>query len=492
MNKEEIRSYIFKYNINDNKLDVIEKIIYPEWKRIASILLIKHINDFKINFNLNNTNKLYQPIETILSERYKDSINRQVVGMLKSKLSNFKTRFNKIVLNHNGFDDETKKKLCFINKYNLYYYKGDYISTNIQVNSDIIKIAKWIFKKFIGEFPNCNNINMVMQNKVAQLEESKYINKEKYPYIIRLSTHNKGKLIDLPLCKNTYFNKTTGILKTSTEFIFKNNKLIYIKLSKDIKNNILNKNLLPIDGKTLSIDIGLNNLISTNYGELTGMRFLRQLKRLDSNLIKLINNLKLKHGKNVKLCKIEEYNNLVKRIKSYTKNEVNRIINKLYIRHKPKVINVEELNFQHSNLSKRLNRLLSKFGLGVITNKLKSLESYGVIINYVDASYSSLTCNVCGYVDKKNRLKQSEFKCKCCGLKQHADINSTRTLENFSKRFGEKIFYGKMGRNSKLKLLIEDFIVFGKQFWVNNESVIQTLKNNNYYLMFRDEIKLKI
>jgi hypothetical protein len=49
-----------------------------------------------------------------------------------------------------------------------------------------------------------------------------------------------------------------------------------------------------------------------------------------------------------------------------------------------------------------------------------------------------------------------------------------------------------MGRNSKLKLLIEDFIVFGKQFWMNNESVIQTLKNNNYYLMFQDEIKLKV
>lgn len=81
---------------------------------------------------------------------------------------------------------------------------------------------------------------------------------------------------------------------------------------------------------------------------------------------------------------------------------------------------------------------------------------------------------------------------QCCGLKQHGDINSTRTLEKFSKRFGDKIFYGKIGRNNKLKLLIEDFIIFGKQFWMNNESVIQTLNNNNYYLMFQDEIKLQV
>jgi hypothetical protein len=132
-NIEVLRSYKFKHDINNNKLDIIEKIIYPEWKRIASILLNKHINDYKLNYRVNKSNKLYQPIESTLSERYKDCINRQVVGMLKSKLTNFKTKFNKIVLKHDGFDDDMKMKLCFINKYNLYFYKGDYIYLKILI-----------------------------------------------------------------------------------------------------------------------------------------------------------------------------------------------------------------------------------------------------------------------------------------------------------------------------------------------------------------------
>jgi putative transposase len=484
-NIEVLRSYKFKHDINNNKLDIIEKIIYPEWKRIASILLNKHINDYKLNYRVNKSNKLYQPIESTLSERYKDCINRQVVGMLKSKLTNFKTKFNKIVLKHDGFDDDMKMKLCFINKYNLYFYKGDYISKNIEVSSEIIKISKWIFKKFIGKFPNFNNINMVMQDKVAQLELSKNIDKDIFPYVIRLSTHVKGSLIVLPLKRNKYFDKFKGDIKTSTEFIFNNNKLTHIKLTKNIG---LNKDI-KLNNYTLSIDIGLNNLISTNNGELFGIRFLRQLKRLDKNLIELVNKLKKDGGKYIKLSKFKEYNNLVNRIKDYTKNEVNRIINKLYFRYKPTSINVEELNFQNSKLSKRLNRLLSKFGLGSIYNKLKSLEIFGVKINYIDAAYSSLTCNNCGYVDKNNRKIQEEFKCKCCGLKQHADVNSARTLDKFSKRFGDKIFWGKIGREDKLKLIINDFIVFGKKFWMNNESVIQAISKSKYSLLFRDKIR---
>jgi putative transposase len=394
-------------------------------------------------------------------------------------------------MSNDSFDKETKKKLCFINKYNLYFYKGDYSSKNIEVSYDIIKIAKWIFRKFIGKFPDCRKINMTMQDKVAQLETSKSINKDKYPYVIRLSTQNRGKLITLPIERNKYFDKFNGNLKTSTEFIFEDDKLTYIKLTKELKKKRRKSKKKRIN-YTLSIDIGLNNLISTNNGQLFGIRYLRNLKRLDKNLIILVNKLKEKHGKYVKLSKFEEYNRLVSRIGDYTKNEVNRIINRLYLKHKPTKINVEELNFKNSNLSRRLNRLLSRFGLGSITSKLKSLEEIGVEITYIDSAYTSLTCNVCGYVDKDNRKKQEEFKCKCCGLKQHADVNAARTIDKFSKRFGTKIFYGKKGREDKLKLIIEDFINFGSQFWMNNESVIQTINRSKYGLLFQDKIKSRL
>jgi len=150
------------------------------------------MNNFRKTGNIpNNTkNEFYKPIKTVLSERYKDVINRQVVGMLNSKLSNFKILFNKIVLSNDSLDDDTKMKLCFINKHQMYYYKGNYVSDKISVSEDMFKLARWIFKHFIGRLPNCNNINMMLQNKVAQLEESNNINSTKYPFVIRLSTHS--------------------------------------------------------------------------------------------------------------------------------------------------------------------------------------------------------------------------------------------------------------------------------------------------------------
>lgn len=489
---ELIRCYEFKPNINQGKLNIIQDIIYPEYKRVAQILLDEHFHKYKItSIKPNNKdNKLYKTIKTTLSERYKDVINRQIVGIINSKITNFKTRFNKIVLSSDSFDDDTKKKLCFINKHNMYFYKGDYSSDNIEVSQDIINIAKWIFRKFFGKIPSCKNINMVLNHKVAQLEKSTDIDSEHYPYIIRLSTQNNGKLINLPLCRNTYFDSIKGQLKKSTEFVFKNGKLKYIKLSLNIGSEPVSDELKPISGNTLSIDIGITNLFGTDKGELLGNRFLRQLKRMDRNLILLQNKLKKEHGTYVKLTKFTEYTNLTRRIKEYTKNEINRILNLLYKRHLPEIINLEELDFSNTNLSKTTNRILRNFGLGVITKKMVMFKELGVKINYIDAAYTSQTCNSCGYVDKNNRKKQSEFKCLCCGLIQHGDINSTRTIDNFSKRFGNKIFYGKKGRNEKLQLIVGDFIKNNK-FWMNNGSVIQTIKSNPYFESFLGENLIK-
>jgi len=36
-NKEQLRSYEFKHNINKNKLAIIQDIIYPEYKRVATV-----------------------------------------------------------------------------------------------------------------------------------------------------------------------------------------------------------------------------------------------------------------------------------------------------------------------------------------------------------------------------------------------------------------------------------------------------------------------
>lgn len=468
-----IKSYKYSVDPNVAKLYTIEQIIYPEWKRIATILMKRHVNYLYKTSNVCLTNELYKDISTTLSERYKDCINRQIVGMLKGKLKNFKRRYNKIV-NSYGFATDMQIKLNFMYKANLIFYRSGYESKNIVIDYETIKLGRWIFKNFIGRYPSTKNINMVLQDKVAMLESIDNINTDRYSFVLRLSTNIKGKLIDLPILRNKYADKFDGNVNSSTEMCFNNGKLSYLKISKDIEPS---KDVLS--DSVISFDIGLTTLIATSDGKLYGMRYLRDLRRFDKNLITLTNKLKEKYGKHAKLTTIDEYNRLVSRIKAYSKNEINRILNVIHNKHKPKQINVENLDFSKSNIGKELNRLLNRFGLGYITSKLESFKEYGVKIKYVDPAYSSQMCSNCDYVDKANRVEQSKFMCKCCGLKIHADVNGSRVVSKFAERFGETVFYGNKGRSAKLNILVNDFI--SKNIWMNTESGVQIRRKNKYF-----------
>jgi putative transposase len=298
----------------------------------------------------------------------------------------------------------------------------------------------------------------------------------------------KGEFLYLPIKKNNYSERFKGKLNTSCELVFKDKRLKCIKLTKEIE--MVKPELNDI---TISFDIGLNILIATDKGDCYGKSYLNRLKSLDSKLIKLQNELKEKHGKYVKLNQFKEYNDLVDYIKDYSKNEINRLINKVYKRYKPKSIVVEDLDFRGSNLRKKTNRLLHRFGLGIIKNKLNQLESdYGIYIKYTDAAYSSQVCNNCKYIDKDNRKTQSEFVCKCCGKKLNADVNGSRTVKYFSERFSERKFYGNKGRLDKRTLLINDFI--NSKVGTNDKRIIQTLIYNPYFKdyknLFREKLQL--
>ena len=62
----------------------------------------------------------------------------------------------------------------------------------------------------------------------------------------------------------------------------------------------------------------------------------------------------------------------------------------------------------------------------------------GVVLVEVDPAYTSQTCSACGWVDKRNRRSQSEFKCGRCGFVGHADHNAACVIaERGRVRWGE-------------------------------------------------------
>lgn len=55
-------------------------------------------------------------------------------------------------------------------------------------------------------------------------------------------------------------------------------------------------------------------------------------------------------------------------------------------------------------------------------------ELAGIAVTTVDPRNTSRTCAECGHCEKSNRKSQSEFACKACGHRTHADVNAARNI----------------------------------------------------------------
>ncbi|MGI5231582.1 RNA-guided endonuclease TnpB family protein [Actinoallomurus sp. CA-142502] len=52
----------------------------------------------------------------------------------------------------------------------------------------------------------------------------------------------------------------------------------------------------------------------------------------------------------------------------------------------------------------------------------------GVPVVFVDPAYTSQQCCECGHIDSDNRVSQSVFLCRNCGVVAHADRNASRNI----------------------------------------------------------------
>jgi putative transposase len=223
----------------------------------------------------------------------------------------------------------------------------------------------------------------------------------------------------LPLKSNHYFENLEGTLNQSVQINFKDDK-INIYLTKKQKFAPKRK-----AGKTLGLDMGLRNLFASSLGDLVGQKFLEKLIDYDQKITKLTKRLQ---KAKIKPRASSRYQKLISRCRTATKNEVGRCLNRLVSIHQPSKLVLEKLDFRSSKLSKRLNRILSKCGRSQIAKKLESLkEELGIEYELVNPAYTSQTCPKCGYVDKKNRNKES-FVCKACQYKGHADVVGAKNI----------------------------------------------------------------
>lgn len=409
-----IRTYNHKHDINKEKQEKVLSVLRAYRK--SCTIISRH--QWRLLYQADGIDKMIETknIITPVSERYKRNCCYQVDGSLKSFIANRQNDFVKMIFN-SSIDSKTRKHLFQINRRRLWFKKA-----HEKFTSEELFLARKIFKRILAKHrkPSFRHANMLLNKNVAEIITADKTRSSEFDYWIKLATLEKGKPIMLPIRKNPYFEKLSGEIQQAVQINFGEKKEITIGLMKDLpsKHIVFKKDII-------SIDIGLKNLFVLNNGDIFGRNFYLKLKHYDFILTELAKNRQRQGFK----TKSKKYTLLVKRLKSWIKNEVRRLLNRIVKLYAPKKIVIERLDFRNQNISKWMNRLLCNFGKGEIIKKLDSLEEeFGITYQEIPAPYTSQECPnpECGYVDEKNRPSQEKFCCKNCGYTRNADVVGSR------------------------------------------------------------------
>ncbi len=356
-------------------------------------------------------------------------VRYQVVGTLSSFIANRQNEFAEIIAQHEAFDDRTRHMLRVVNKAEAWFdRRRDVVmpDTGEPVPDDVRDLARRIMRHVLGRHrrPSFQRMNMVIDRRQATLAEARHASA--FPLWLRLGTLERGRRVEIPLQPHPYFERREGRRCQTVQVNEDRDGRITVGVVTDVSAPFAERRAAyaPLRDD-LAIDFGLSTLIATDAGDRMGRGALEHLERLDRRITRIARH-RQKAGLKVRS---RRYDQAVRQLRGWLRTEINRILNRLVHLHRPAHLTVERLDFRMPGLSRRMNRLLTNCGRAAFRAKLRDLaERYGVTHTEVNAAYSSQTCSHCGWVERANRRSQSEFRCRCCGRRMHADVNAARNL----------------------------------------------------------------
>ena len=380
-------------------------------------------------------------VQTPLSARYVQTCYNQVLGTYSSWLTKLEDMVRSILVGSSIVDDHFLATCYRINKLHLWHHSsvelnwhqtkdGELLvpsktykaNVTLPVSSDILFFMRKLIKRARKciRFPQLKRVKTLkLDENVAVLEVSKKASH--FDYFLKLSTLQKGKPIYLPLKRNPYLD----------DCLKKGKRLPFVQVRLTDKtctiSAIVGYDKAPLRSSTESIglDFGMVAMFTTSDGERHGLLSFTKLKIWDEELLELTKELQ---KQSIKLSTNERYIQLQRRIKSYFKNEIGRILNKL-AKKNVGIFVVEKLDFRAAGLSKRMNRLIGRTYRSVVKAKLARLEEqFGIQIIAVNPAYTSQECSRCHHVSKNNRKSQKDFVCQHCHFSCNADVNAGRVI----------------------------------------------------------------
>lgn len=124
-------------------------------------------------------------------------------------------------------------------------------------------------------------------------------------------------------------------------------------------------------GEIIGVDWGVQSLFATSDGRLLGLGLYAWLSERDVELETLTKELNRSH---IPCRESKRYRRLNKRIRDHVTNEPNRLLNRLGEQDIKEIV-VEELDFRHGGLTRRMNRIVSRAGRNAVKRKLKTCKT---------------------------------------------------------------------------------------------------------------------
>lgn len=382
-----------------------------------------------------------------LSARQLKSVTNQVNAALKSWEKLAKKTFRTLCA---GVDDKLKKDVRDINNTARWWSKEtEFIvgESEFSVSQDALDYSSDLMKEVLKvcPFPNLGYVKTaLLDSTLFTAEEAK--TSTGFDKWLTVSSTVKRKPVVIPFTTSKFYDSREGVEAGVIQLQLKSDGRVAVyrvKKSAEAKPRET--------GEVIGMDWGLSCLFTTSDGRRLGQNFLVKLKRYDTQIRELEKALS-KNKLTPKQSK--RWRKLNHRIREFTKNEVNRVINKLVADGVSEIV-VESLDFRSSQMGNTMNRILNRSGRGAVKAKLSAVtEDHGVAVTEVNPAYTSQECLGCGYVSEKNRPTQKLHRCKFCGKKSHADVNASRVIRQRRSRTNGLRY---LGRGAILMILDRNF-----------------------------------
>lgn len=218
---------------------------------------------------------------------------------------------------------------------------------------------------------------------------------------------------------------------TADLFIRENQVFLHIVVEKEIDDPISN-------GEFVGCDRGIKKIAVTSDKRFFGGGYVKRVSRRYQKLRSALQSKK--HSGKRHLVKIKGKENRFRR-------DVNHVISKQIVQglKKGTTLILEKLTGLTANCVPKMRRKKvedrakrrehGSWSYFQLEEFLKYKSTYkGVLVDHVNARYTSRGCSKCGYVARANRSCQSRFICKKCGYQLNADLNASfNIVKNYLK-----------------------------------------------------------